>query len=950
MADVSDKLNTDASTSNLRFIYSWRPEQQRVLNRLDKYMDDKRVHIVAAPGAGKTVLGLEIFNRLDLKTLTLSPTILVKNQWLERLSLFTKNNEQHNITPTWASASLKAPEYFTSSTYQSLYSFDKRLKKDKQSHSPNNEFDDLKQWFISQNFGLLILDEAHHLKASWWKVLYDLVKDNKNLIIVSLTATPPYDSNTTEWSRYKKLCGPVDEEISIPELVKSRSLCPHQDYIWLVKTDEKNLQSLERYENKLNAFIEKLSTHKELNYLLSLHEFLDQGALAKNNKTEANNVSERQLLLNIETVIALLQLLKHWQKPLPIELMDSLGLLSDDIPSITIKSWQILLQSFLDGDYYPRADAVYEFRASLTSLLKGKHYLKYNRVQFDNTQTKLDAFNKTEERIAACYEIAKIEAKNRKSLLRMVVLADYIRDEELTLSLDGRGTTTGAYPIFHHFIHKLDVTFKQKTALLTGRLCILPRELLGKLINLLADDQIPTIKDYSEDEGFVICGGATGELSSAFTKLLEQGELKIIVGTRALLGEGWDAPFLNALVMATQTKAYVATNQLRGRVMRIDPKDDFKTASIWHIVATAPEQRLNSLIFENLEKRFRTFAGLHAYDLEIESGTERISLRKDESDAVAVSESLTLGLLTTETDSNKLSLLNQSQDSKELDLITQNNHMMQTRLNDDLFNLQARWQNALAKAEHQVFQVGLNHSINDHSQQYSLNRLVAVLKENNTNKRKLTTLASLGIAGVCTVSGVALYLSGLSHYAFSLALPLLGALSFGVSKALSPKKKIDSITVAKKIASIILMCLHQKKTVQTELYDGLLIEAINIRYINNGIIRFSLNGYTRQENEIFFEVLNEFLQPLSSSRYILALSEKPTIQCLFTVPKVIGNNKKDADNFLLEWKKVFPNFKRANVIQCSSLQAEKLLLKASAKKALDNVEIDKQIQMVERWE
>ena len=924
MVDAPDKLKKNDNASNLEFIYPWRPEQQRVLNRLNTHMDDRRIHIVAAPGAGKTVLGLEIFNRLNLKTLTLSPTVLVKNQWIERLSLFSKDKEDSYCDPTWTSSSLTSPTFFTSSTYQALYSFDKRLKKDQQQNSVDNEKISLKQWFNSQEIGLLILDEAHHLKASWWEVLYGLVKENKQLIVVSLTATPPYDSNTTEWSRYKKLCGPVDEEISIPELVKSRSLCPHQDYIWLVKTDKKNIQALERYEDKLNTFLVELSQHQELNYLLSLHAFLDEKAFEKNAATGADNINERQLLLNIETVIALLQLLKHWKKPLPAKLMQKLDLTADDIPAITAKSWQTLLQSFIEGEYYPKAEAVFEFRQTLSSLLKGKHYLKYNRVRLDNTQSKLDAFNRTEERISACYDIAKIEVSNRKSLLRMVVLADYIRDEELTLSLDGRGTTTGAYPIFHHFIHQFDDIVKHKTALLTGRLCIIPRQLLESLLNLLPPDQIPTIKWYSEDNDFVLCGAATGSLSAAYTKLLEQGKLQIIVGTRALLGEGWDAPFLNALIMATQTKAYVATNQLRGRVMRIDPNDDFKTASIWHIVATAPEQRLNNLIFENLQKRFRTFAGLHAYDLKIESGTERLSLKE-------------------ETDKQKPGLIKQ-------DLIKNNNQIMQTRLQDDLFNLQARWQNALAQAKHQVFQVGLNHAINDDSKQYSLDRLLTVLNQHKTKKRQTTTWASLGVAGVCSLSGIALYLSGMSTYAYSLALPLLGSLSFGASKAFTSNEKIVSIVVAKKIAKLILVNLHQKNVIKTPLNEELIEEVINIIHIDKGVLRFSLNGYTRQENEIFLEVLNEFLQPLSSSRYLLALNESPSIQDLFTVPKILGNNKKDAHGFLVEWIKVFPEFKKANVIQSISLQGEKLLLKASAKRTLNNVVIDKQIQMIERWE
>lgn len=51
------------------------------------------------------------------------------------------------------------------------------------------------------------------------------------MVLVALTATPPYDSDHLEWSRYQELCGPIDEEISVPELVKAGTLCVHQDDI-----------------------------------------------------------------------------------------------------------------------------------------------------------------------------------------------------------------------------------------------------------------------------------------------------------------------------------------------------------------------------------------------------------------------------------------------------------------------------------------------------------------------------------------------------------------------------------------------------------------------------------------------------------------------------------------------------------------------------------------------
>ena len=46
--------------------------------------------------------------------------------------------------------------------------------------------------------------------------------------VISLTATPPYDSEPELWDRYLQMCGEIDQEITVPELVKEDTLCPHQ--------------------------------------------------------------------------------------------------------------------------------------------------------------------------------------------------------------------------------------------------------------------------------------------------------------------------------------------------------------------------------------------------------------------------------------------------------------------------------------------------------------------------------------------------------------------------------------------------------------------------------------------------------------------------------------------------------------------------------------------------
>lgn len=96
--------------------------------------------------------------------------------------------------------------------------------------STNPNLESIVKGLISQNIKTVVVDEAHHLKNEWWKTLTK-VKEKLDPITVGLTATPPYDISATEWQRYIDLNGPVDSEISIPDLVIEGDLCPHQDYV-----------------------------------------------------------------------------------------------------------------------------------------------------------------------------------------------------------------------------------------------------------------------------------------------------------------------------------------------------------------------------------------------------------------------------------------------------------------------------------------------------------------------------------------------------------------------------------------------------------------------------------------------------------------------------------------------------------------------------------------------
>jgi hypothetical protein len=89
----------------MTFRKTWRVYQSRLLDHLDGYLQNNRLHLVAAPGSGKTVLGLEVIKRVNRPTLVLAPTITIRDQWVDRLvDLFLPPGSGR---PAWVSTELR---------------------------------------------------------------------------------------------------------------------------------------------------------------------------------------------------------------------------------------------------------------------------------------------------------------------------------------------------------------------------------------------------------------------------------------------------------------------------------------------------------------------------------------------------------------------------------------------------------------------------------------------------------------------------------------------------------------------------------------------------------------------------------------------------------------------------------------------------------------------------
>ena len=117
---------------------TFRNYQARVLADAEIHLADNRVHIVAAPGSGKTILGLELIFRIGEPALVLSPTLSIRNQWKQRFTeSFTDNQNADDIVST----SLKDIKFITSITYQTLHSALNKLSSCRAINSKDSEGD-----------------------------------------------------------------------------------------------------------------------------------------------------------------------------------------------------------------------------------------------------------------------------------------------------------------------------------------------------------------------------------------------------------------------------------------------------------------------------------------------------------------------------------------------------------------------------------------------------------------------------------------------------------------------------------------------------------------------------------------------------------------------------------------------------------------------------------------
>jgi len=599
--------------SDIKFKYNFRDYQQEALQMLEKYIHDEKIHVVAAPGAGKTILALELLLRIGNKALILVPTIAIKEQWIERLKKDFINVDKAGLI----SSDLNTPAAITVITYQYLYSL-------------NRKNINLKEIIEKNNIKTIILDEAHHLRKAWQKTLKQIVEKLKDTTTISLTATPPYD-NGNDFANYMDLCGEIDAKITIPQLVKSNCLCPHQDYIYFnVPTEEEELKLFE-FNKNINSLVEKIKNNKEFIKCISLHEFIISP------EENINNI-----LNKFDLYISMLSFLKEINCEILINSINK----EIRVPSFSKEMMQIILQEFI---FEKETTEVEIFKDAIDEIKKELRDLKCidenNNINLKYNKEISDLLIKNSGKLDSISNIIKIEEAALKEKLKLVVITDYIKDEYYDIEDEKQIKEIGIMPIFRKLISENpDINI----AVLTGTWVIIPTQFKEKLIKLAQDEY-----QINEDEIKITELGIDFNYSKVsienkydkyivnlITKLFEQADISVLIGTVALIGEGWDAPFVNSLIMATVVASYVTSNQVRGRTIRKDKMNLKKVSNIWHLVCIEKENK-NYILghdFEILSKRFLAFEGLNIDYKKIDTGIDRLNLKNSKYTKLEIEE------------------------------------------------------------------------------------------------------------------------------------------------------------------------------------------------------------------------------------------------------------------------------------------------------------------------
>ncbi|RPG69024.1 MAG: DEAD/DEAH box helicase [Euryarchaeota archaeon TMED99] len=696
---------------NIRFAGTLRPSQEAASSIIRPQLDSgkTRLHIVAPPGSGKTVLGLYVWSDLVRKpALVLSPNSAIQAQWAARTSLFDLDGKDGFI-----STDPEKPGLLTSLTYQSVTMprkggedldevaielwAEKLIEKEEASNHDeaqawledlelkNKEYytkrlstyrkkvrDEFAEhgnalWTLHKSakanllrlqkvgIGLIILDECHHLMHHWGRVLSEVREMFDNPVVLGLTATPPEGDGfkQADVERYQEFFGPVDYSVPVPALVRASNLAPYQDLCYFVRPAKHELQYIAGVDEEFETLLSELRETKES---------LEADRVPDLDRWVHNQLRERKSPKG-ETLSW-----RKYEQRYPAFAEDSRRFLQmnqmelpHDVPQIIMKEndesftrisilRNVLSRYVRHGLRRSKSKEDHALAESVVSRLRmlGVMITETGSRPCASPVGRVMAY--ASAKTEAVNEIISVEMQTLGKDIRAVIVTDYEKTSATTLVegvLDEEAG--GAISVLRSLVHHPAGDYLDPI-LMTGSTVLVDDDLYEPFIEKaelwIAERRLDIRLDGRPHQGFTEIHGKGKDwipryYSLMITEFFQEGFTRCLVGTRGLLGEGWDASRINVLIDMTSVTTSVSINQLRGRSIRIDKLWPEKVANNWDIICIAEEFTKGFDDYERFKEKHKQLYGV-CDDGTIEKGVGHVHAAFNDVRPEGISEGMAL--------------------------------------------------------------------------------------------------------------------------------------------------------------------------------------------------------------------------------------------------------------------------------------------------------------------
>ena len=500
------------------------------------------------------------------------------------------------------------------------------------------------------NIGLIILDECHHLTEHWGEVLLALREELGRPIVLGLTATPP-DEEKAEVVHYKKLLGEIDYEVPTPALVRDSNLAPYQDLAYFVRPTPKEIAYISEADSAFLDVVDEISQpFAEEGRALCFPDWLADTlehrripgreglSYAEFHKTLPKFSDAARAYLTVKK--------RTLPKGVP---MSSVGFgdFRDSTPMI------VLLRPLLDRyvrfgllrSTHPKDQELAD-EVSRRFQLLGYQITSSGARPCASPVGRILAYaqGKTE----ALSDILRVEYEELGERMRCVIVTDFEKTSSTAVVDEVHDDEAGgAIGVFKALV-ECELGDQLDPVLMTGSTLLVDDDLSGRFLERArswVSERNLSIEFRDESMGRFHHIHGSGKdwapryYSTMVTEFFQDGMTRCLIGTRGLLGEGWDASRINVLVDLTTVTTSMSINQLRGRSMRLDKLWPEKVANNWDIVCLAEEFIKGFDDYERFERKHKNLYGV-CDDGSIEKGVGHVHAAFTELKPEAVNEGM----------------------------------------------------------------------------------------------------------------------------------------------------------------------------------------------------------------------------------------------------------------------------------------------------------------------